>query len=75
MKKKLFVLALIVTCNFMFMFAFGTLDTQGKISDLLNEVKLANAADQLESQITEGNLRQPMPKPRKPKDPPPEEMN
>jgi len=72
MKKKLFVLALIVTCNFMFMFAFSTLDTQGKISDLLNETKLVSAAENIESQIKEGNLRQPMPKPRKPKDPPPE---
>lgn len=69
MKKKLFALVLIISCNCMFILAFTALDSHGKITDLLNNTKLVNATD---SPIGDSTLRQPMPKPRKPTEPPPE---
>ena len=68
MKRKLFVIALLVSCYSVFTLAFTTLDSQEKISTLVSEVGLSDAtALDSSADLWQDNLRTPCPKPDRPK--------
>ena len=70
MKWKLFALAVIASLYVLFIFAFTTLDNQGKVSKFFSDVGLSNEtamASTGSNSNSTPSLKSPMPKPKKPK--------